>query len=222
MDIFTDASLNDHKKIAGVGAVFVPAGGEIICHNSYCSTRNIQTAELFAIAVALRLIRRQKEGQVRVVSDSMDTLKTMKNIFRYTDQHHIREVDDLMQKRILYNLADTFSRMPNVEFLFQHVAGHQRKPIEGSDGYYNMLADEEADVGRMKGETNFLKGITYSSSEEGIIYNQSEIYITAPRQIQFVMNDNPEKEEKPKRIARHKDERKQCIRKNLRQNVRKG
>ena len=54
MDIFTDASLNDKKKIAGVSAIFVPSqsSGTITSYNSYCSVNKIETAELLAIAIS--------------------------------------------------------------------------------------------------------------------------------------------------------------------------
>ena len=85
MDIYTDASLNDKKKIAGVSAIFVPpqASGPVTSYNAYCSVSKIETAELFAIAMALSLIKPQSDKMVRVISDSLGALRKIQRIFHH-------------------------------------------------------------------------------------------------------------------------------------------
>ena len=104
MDIFTDASLNDKKKIAGVSAVFVPsqASSAATSYNSYCSVSKIETAELLAIAIALSLIKPDSDKSVRIHSDSVGALRKIQRIFHHPNQTQIHTIKDSLQKRILY------------------------------------------------------------------------------------------------------------------------
>ena len=206
MDIFTDASLNDHKKIAGVSAIFVPTPKrpEIISYNTYCFMDNIETAELFAISIALNMVRRSKPDSVRIISDSVGALKKIQRIFHHPNQTQIQTIDDLMQKRILYNMSASFTNMRNTSFTFYHVHGHQRKASEFTDGYYNMIADQEADSGRIKGETVRLREERCKASfggllsaEEETLLAQQECMIVSPHKISFYYEDS---EPKPKLV----------------------
>ena len=154
MDIFTDASLNDRKKIAGVSAIFVPSrtSSAITCYSSYCSVSKIETAELFAIAMALSLIDSQADKNVRVVSDSNGALRKIQRIFHHPNQEQIGKIKDLMQKRIMYNMSSSFSKIWDINLSFCCIHGHQHKIQEASDAYYNAIADQKALEGRMDGE----------------------------------------------------------------------
>ena len=191
MDIFTDASLNNRQNVAGVGVVFVSPmlPQKMICRSSYCSANNIETAELFAIAVALQTASFKKNNQIRVVSDSINALQKIRRVFQCPQQKQINNVTDSFQKRILFNIAASFSRMSNVVFSFCHVNGHQKKAPEYTDGYYNMIADAQADVGRMDGEKARVceasSNSRHYSVEEEVIFAQPECIIVPPVQLSF-------------------------------------
>ena len=98
MDIFTDASLNDKKKVAGVSAIFVPSKTDAVtCYNSYCSVSKIETAELLAIAMALSLLDSKSGENVRVVSDSKGALRKLQSIFHHPSQGRIQKIKDFIQ-----------------------------------------------------------------------------------------------------------------------------
>ena len=193
MDIFTDASLNDRKKIAGVSAVFVSSQNPnaLTCYNSYCSVGKIETAELFAIAMALSLINPKTDEAVRVVSDSKGALKKIQRIFHHPNQKQIQTIKDSMQRKIMYNISSSFSQMLDMDFSFSCIHGHQHKVQEATGAYYNSLADQEALVGRINGESIHQQekehkiGISILSAEERIILNQMECPIISPNQISF-------------------------------------
>ena len=191
MDVFTDASLNNRQNIAGVGVVFVSPllPKTVLCHNSYCSANNIETAELFAIAVALQKASYKKNDQIRVVSDSVNALQKIRRVFQCPQQKQINDVKDSLQKKILFNISASFSLMKEVVFSFCHVNGHQKKALEFTDGYYNMIADHQADIGRMEGEKAFLceanSNTRHHSVEEDVIFAQPECIIVPPVQLSF-------------------------------------
>ena len=111
MDIFTDASLNDKKKIAGVSAVFVPQkANTFTCYHSYCSVSKIETAELLAIASALSMIDPKADKDVRIISDSKGALRKIQRIFHHPKQKQIHTIKDSMQKKIMYNISSSFSK----------------------------------------------------------------------------------------------------------------
>lgn len=192
MNVFTDASLNERQSIAGVGVVFVsPSLPETVaCHNSYCSANNIETAELFAIAVALQVASYKKNDQICVVSDSVNALQKIRRIFQHPQQKQINNVTDSFQKKILFNISASFSRMKDVIFSFRHVNGHQKKAPEYTDGYYNMIADYQADIGRVEGEKarscETGDADCHRSIEEKIVCAQAECIIVPPCQLSFV------------------------------------
>lgn len=216
MDIFTDASLNDKTKIAGVSAVFVPpnASGAVTCYNTYCSVNKIETAELFAIAMALSLLNPQSDKGIRVVSDSVQALKKMQRIFHHPDQRQMSTIKDLIQKKLFYNMSSSFSKFGDMSFSFYYMHSHQHKVKEATDAYYNALADQQALIGRMSGETIHQQdkehntGVSSLSAEERIILNQPDCFIVSPGQISFNYDDL-----KPKKIAHHKQSQKQFVRK---------
>ena len=193
MDIFTDASLNDRKKIAGVSAVFVPSQNPtaVTSYNSYCSVGKIETAELFAIAMALSLINPKVDKNIRIVSDSNGALRKIQRIFHHPNQKQIQTIKDLMQKKIMYNISSSFSKIRDIAFSFHCIHGHQHKVQEASDAYYNAFADQGALIGRMNGEVIYQQekeqktGICILSAEERIILNQQECPIVSPKQISF-------------------------------------
>ena len=201
MDIFTDASLNDRKKVAGIGAVFVPSKLDmaIRCYNSYCFVNKIETAELLAIAMALSLLNPEADKSIRVISDSKGALRKIQSIFHHSNQNHIHTIRDSLQKKILYNISSSFSKILNMKFSFCCIHGHQHKIQEASDGYYNSVADQEALKGRMNGETIlqqegiYPSGISVVSAEERIILNQQECNITVPQQISFHYDESKRK-----------------------------
>lgn len=207
MDIFTDASLNDKKKIAGVSAVFVPSqeSRAVTCYNTYCSVNKIETAELFAIALALSLIKPKSDKSVRIVSDSLQALRKIQRIFHHPDQRQIATIKDLVQKKIMYNISYSFSNIYEIPFSFCYTHGHQHKKDEATDAYYNALADQQALIGRMAGEAIHQQskehntGISSLSAEERMILNQSDCLIVSPTQITFNYDDL-----KPKKIAHKK------------------
>ena len=86
MDIYTDASLNDVHKIAGIGMVFVPNRNQskgVIRLNTHVWADKVETAELFAIAIALGKLHPQNTDDVRIITDSDRALKEILNIFQY-------------------------------------------------------------------------------------------------------------------------------------------
>ena len=193
MDIFTDASLNDRKKIAGVGVVFVPSQTSVpvtLC-NSYCSVNKIETAELFAIARALTLIKPEANESVRVLSDSVGALKKIQRVFHHPDQKQIHTIKDLVQRRILYSMSFSFSKICHMDFSFWYVHGHQHKIKIATDAYYNSMADQQALYGRMNGELIHQQekehntGISSLSTEERLIMNQQDCLIVSPDEISF-------------------------------------
>lgn len=193
MDIFTDASLNDKKKIAGVSAIFMPSqsSGTITSYNSYCSVNKIETAELLAIAMALSLIKPDSDKNIRIHSDSVGALRKIQRIFHHPDQKQIHTIKDSMQKQILYNMSFSFSKVYDLDFSFWYVHGHQHKVDTPSDAYYNSLADQQALIGRMDGELIHQQekehntGVSSLSAEERIILNQQSCLIVSPNQISF-------------------------------------
>jgi len=193
MDIFTDASLNDRKKIAGISAVFVPAQTPkaITCYHSYCSVAKIETAELLAIAMALFLLKPQADKNIRIVSDSKGALRKIQRLFHHPDQRQIQTIKDAVQRKIMYNMSTSFAKMCNLYFSFWCIRGHQHKVQETSDAYYNAIADEEALIGRMGGENiqaqekEHKTGVSTLSPEERVILNQTECLIVSPKQISF-------------------------------------
>lgn len=215
MDIFTDASLNDKKKIAGVGVVFVPPqeSSVVTCYNTYCSVNKIETAELFAIALALSMIKPQPNENVRVITDSLQALKKIQRIFHHPDQRQINTIRDAMQKRIMYNMSFSFSNIREIPFSFRYTHGHQHKGQTATDAYYNALADQQALIGRMNGEAIHQQekehntGISSLSAEERVFLNQPDCLIVSPDQITFNYDDL-----KPKKIAIHKRSQKCCVR----------
>ena len=197
MDIYTDASLNDKKKIAGVSAIFVPpqASGPVTSYNAYCSVSKIETAELFAIAMALSLLKPRANENVRVISDSKGALKKIQRIFHHPDQRQMKTIKDSMQRKIMYNMSLSFSKNLDMNLTFCCIHGHQHKVQAASDAYYNAIADQEALVGRMNGEILLQQdkehhmGISILSAEERIILNQLECDIVSPGQISFSYDD---------------------------------
>ena len=196
MDIFTDASLNDRKKIAGVSAVFVPQkANAITCYHSYCSVNKIETAELLAIASALSMIGPKADKNVRIISDSKGALRKIQRIFHHSKQKQIHTIKDAIQKKIMYNISSSFSKLLDKAFSFCCIHGHQHKAAEATDAFYNAEADQQALIGRMDGEEIYKQekesptGISPLSSEDRMILNQSECPIVAPKQISFSYDD---------------------------------
>ena len=191
MNIFTDASLNDVQKIAGIGMVFVPNQGQpagVLRLNTHVWTDKIETAELFAIAIALSKLHPENTDEVRIVTDSDKAIKALLNIFQYPEPDRIQRVKDLVQKKILHSISASFEKMKGVPFSFTLIRGHQAKTQMFSDGYYNNLADTEAEIGRMQGEDVRLNEIrsgnnfaSLPTSEENIILNQRETPIFFPQ-----------------------------------------
>ena len=191
MNIFTDASLNDTQKIAGIGMVFVPNQGQpsgVLRLNTHVWTDKIETAELFAIAIALSKLHPENTDEVRIVTDSDKAIKALLNIFQYPDPDRIQRVKDLVQKKILYSISASFEKMKKVPFSFSLIHGHQARTPLFSDGYYNNLADEEAELGRIEGERVHLNEIrcgnhsaSLPTSEENVILNQRESAIFFPQ-----------------------------------------
>ena len=207
MNIYTDASLNDKEKIAGVSAVFVPTNAprSATCYNTYCSVSKIETAELFAIAMALSLIKPQSDKTVRVVSDSLGALKKIQRVFHHPNQTQIKTIKDLTQQKIMYHMASSFSKVKEMDFSFCYTHGHQHKVAELTDAYYNALADQEALLGRMNGEivkqqekSTDTSICSFLSAEERMILNQENDIIVSPNKISF----HYENLEKAKIIAR--------------------
>ena len=207
MNIYTDASLNDKEKIAGVSAVFVPTNDphSVTCYNTYCSVSKIETAELFAIAMALSLIKPQSDQTVRVVSDSLGALKKIQRIFHHPNQTQIKTIKDLTQQKIMYRMASSFSKVKEMDFSFCYVHGHQHKVAELTDAYYNAIADQEALLGRMNGEAikqqekKMGTGIcSFLSTEERMILEQENCMIVSPDKISF----HYENLEKTRTVAR--------------------
>lgn len=215
MDIFTDASLNDKEKIAGVSAIFVPsktASNSATCYNTYCSVSKIETAELLAIAMALSLVNPQPDEKVRIISDSKGALRKIQRVFHHPNQKQLQTIKDSIQKKIMYNMSFSFSRIWNIDLSFWCIHGHQHKVQEASDAYYNAIADQEALLGRMNGEAIHQQekkdktGVSTLSAEERIILNQLECPIVSPQKISFHY-DAP----KIKKIA-HKPTKRQFVR----------
>ena len=191
VDIFTDASLNDEQKIAGIGMVFVPSQGKptgVLRLNTHVWTDKIETAELFAIAIALSKLHPENTDAVRIVTDSDKAIKAILNIFQYPEPDRIKHVKDLVQKKILYGISASFEKMKNVPFSFTLIRGHQARAPIFSDGYYNNLADIEAEIGRIGGESVRLNEVrsgnhfaSFPTSEENVILNQPESAIFFPQ-----------------------------------------
>ena len=106
MNIFTDASLNNRQNVAGVGVVFVsPSLPEmVVCHNSYCSASNIETAELFAVAMGLRLANQQHEGEIHVALDSITALRKIKHVFNSMGSVRVQGISNPLEKKIFLML----------------------------------------------------------------------------------------------------------------------
>jgi len=215
MDIFTDASVNDHEKIAGVSAVFVPSMTQdaIVRFSTHLSVDNNETAELFAIAIALSHVNCQPTGSIRIVSDSYGAMKKIQRIFQYPNQTQIQTIDNILQKRILFNMAASFAQMQNVTVNFCEIHAHQRKAQPGTDGYYNQIADQEAAIGREKAETMRLKENKYKTGsgslttpEEEAILTQPECEIVSPKKITFTYEGGGKKKKKVASHTQKKDE----------------
>ena len=204
MDIFTDASLNNRQNVAGVGVVFVPSSSPeaMVCHNSYCFSNNIETAELFAVAMALRLVSRQREGEVRIMVDSMTALIKIKHVFNSMGSGGMQGVDNPAERKIFYSMATSLFQMKNVTVSFQHIKGHQEDVSKYTDAYYNTLADEEAKKGRKKAETVYSKSkqVVPSDMEWDIILEQKNCWKGVPKKVFFLFSEN--QQIPPQTIAR--------------------
>ena len=191
MNIFTDASLNDVHKIAGIGMIFVPNQDQpsgVVRLNSHIWANKIETAELFAIAMALSKLHPENTDEVRVVTDSDKAMKELMNIFQYPEPDRIQRVKDLVQKKILYNISASFEKLKNTSFHFCLIRGHQTNKQMFSDEYYNNLADQEAQAGRIDGEETWVSEMRFGNgtvglptSEENTILNQKEAPIFFPK-----------------------------------------
>ena len=194
MDIFTDASLNSRLNVAGVGVVSVsPSSPEaIVCHNSYCSATNIETGELFAVAMALRLASQQREGDIHVMIDSMAALRKIKHVFNSMGPGGMQGVSSSVERKIFYSMADSLSKMRNVSIYFHHVKGHQEETQKYTGSYYNTLADEAAKSGRKRAETIYAKSkqAVPSEMEWDIILEQKNCWSGTPKKVFFLFSEN--------------------------------
>ena len=203
MDIFTDASLNDKKKIAGIGMVFVWPNQQVSTKtgHAYFETDNIETAELFAIHQAIEKSSSFSPRRVRLFSDSVGVLRKLQRVFQYPDQNQIHTINNPVQRKILYDISASFQMMYGVNFSFHYIKGHQGKPIPFTNGYYNMLADQEASSGRLLGEMLFQSPRNSSQDKDESAQSSSPItyWIASPEQISFHYEDLPQK---PKLISK--------------------
>ena len=207
MDIFTDASFNNDKKMAGIGIVFAWPSSEKrhLPHHTYFSTNNNETAELFAISTAINRAVSFSPASVRLFSDSLGSLRKIQRVFHYPNQRQIETIRDPSQKRILYNISASFTRMQDIFFSFHYIHGHQKKSAVLSGGYYNMLADQEASSGRLLGE--MLLQSSSISTEEKKSLGRAEIdlqlpcWIVSPKRIFFHYEDLKTAEKQPKLVT---------------------
>ena len=205
MDIFTDASLNDKKKIAGIGVVFVwptqPVNIQRI--NGYLLTDNIETAELSAISEAVARIAPFHPQSVRLFSDSEGALRKLQRIFHHPTQNQIQTIANPVQKDILYDISASFRMMLDVDFSFYRIKGHQRKPAEFTEAYYNMLADQEASSARLLAEMllkpNDNPKIKKVVTGQGVFY-PTRSWIVSPSNISFHYDED---KKEPKVISKH-------------------
>ena len=212
MDIFTDASLNDKEKIAGIGMVFVlpMASTNMQYAHTYLMTDNIETAELFAISEAIAHAHRFQPKTIRLYSDSVGALRKLQRIFHHPDQRQIHTINNSAQKEILYRISTSFEQMGDVDCSFYLIRGHQTRPTEFSAGYYNMLADREASSGRLFGE--MLLKSAYATMKNSLGYPQIKItphpntQIVAPAQISFHYEELVKNPKLVSRYAKHKKE----------------
>ena len=135
MDIFTDASLNDSEKVAGIGCVCINDSKEKMYESTFSlSTNNIHIAELCALACAVKLASTSQSESVRIVSDSVSALNTLYQYIGYS-RHFPRLTDaqkkffhkvdrSQKQKIILEEMVSVFMQSP-IHFSFVHTSGHQ-------------------------------------------------------------------------------------------------
>jgi len=224
MDIFTDASLNDKEKIAGIGMVFVPAPESLNVRsgNAYLLTDNIETAELFAISKAIMRAVTLHPDTIRLFSDSTGALRKIQRVFHHPDQRQIHTIENPDQKEILYHISASFELLGDVDFSFHQIHGHQTKPTMFTVGYYNMLADQEASAGRLLGE--MVKSANVHSED---IQNLNKVtfsehigsMIVAPAHISFHYEDSPKR---PKLISRYGKNKKENTYRRAKQNKSRG
>ena len=209
MDIYTDASLNDQKKIAGIGLVFVDSPHEPSprCWNAYFSIDNIETAELFAVSAAISHAVSYHPNVVRLFSDSTGALRKIQRIFQYPSQRQIQTITNPLQQKIMYHISTSFEMMQDSDFSFHCIRGHQPKPVEFSYGYYNMLADRAAADGRLLGE--MISASTTSSLKIDLEKTKIQMSkIVSPSHISFHYEDLGNK---PKLVVKSKNHKKARI-----------
>ena len=211
MDIFTDASLNDKEKIAGIGMVFVstPESLRVQSGNGYLLTNNIETAELFAISKAIMHAVTLRPDTIRLFSDSKGALRKIQRVFHHPNQRQIHTIENPDQKEILYHISASFELLGNVDFSFYHIRGHQTKPAMFTVGYYNMLADQEASSGRLLGEMIKSAGVNSADPQNfnKVTFSQHiGSLIVSPAHISFHYEDSPKKPKLISRYSKHKKE----------------
>lgn len=168
MQIFADASLNDDKKIAGVGCVCVSSENENVTEqSSFFSASSIHIAELFALGYAVHFGLLSGKKSVRIVSDSAAALNKLHQYMecvtakeRLNKKQHIfmaKLEKSSIQKDILNRMVNAFMHS-DIHFSFGYTHGHQKGAAFGTDGYWNEKADGAAAVGRIYGEHAKEKG----------------------------------------------------------------
>ena len=208
MNIFTDASFNNDKKMAGVGIVFVwPSETRALKpYHNFFSTNNNETAELFAISTAITHVVYFSPDSVHLFSDSLGSLRKIQRIFHHPNQRQIETIRDPTQKKILYNISASFAQIQDIDFSFHYIHGHQKKPIEHSNGYYNMIADQEASSGRLLGEMLLQSTIIPTSDKKNLgrtqIDSQCPCWIVSPKRISFHYEDCTPASPKPKLVTK--------------------
>ncbi len=176
MDIFTDASLNDNKKISGVGCVFVDTQkGVVTERSSFFSNNSIHIAELCALMFAVQAVGKSDLSDVRIVSDSTSALNKLhyyiscKKTKPYKlNKEQLRFLHNLNRSDIQSVLLDEMFKVfvsSSVRFTFAYVPGHQKHPPVNSDCYWNDRADKAAQNGRLLGEVSQKNGILHSIAD---------------------------------------------------------
>ena len=161
MDFFTDASLNDEKGVAGIGCLCVDGSREVSEIIVPCHVNNIHTAELCALAFAVRKAAKLDVRSARIVSDSVSAINILHNYMKCiksgkmdAEQKKFLQFIERTpyQKAILENIVDTFKNS-SVSYQFVHTDAHQKSSEVGSDAYWNKRADKAAKKGKKFAET---------------------------------------------------------------------
>lgn len=169
VDIYTDASFDKNKYLAGVGMVcahsFTREEFKIHHPTTFLYASDINLAELFAIDFALKRNPRPM-ATIALHTDSLNALEAIAQSLE-----NPQSIDEGYEGRILHSICQTLINNTRLKVELHHIKAHQKTPMADSHAYFNGKADGLADLGRYVGKISRMQGNMFSD-EEKYMYQQ--------------------------------------------------